>query len=161
MASNEDVVMQPVPHKLEKKKAKKSPLEDLTELRKQLDAMAEMMDEIACEAQKEETIERCKTPPPEIVLETIEYHDGTPVIVRKMLSEMGERRKKIEEMWKKEGRTQTYIPGSERARQAKMKAKVENRIETRHAEIVREIIEKKQVPLTQTEAVVAQAVPID
>jgi len=137
-----------------------SPLETLSELRKQIDAMAEMLDEIACESQKEE-IERAKTPPPEIVFETVEMHEGTPVTVRKMLSEMGERRKQLEEMWKKEGRTTTYLPGSEQAKKMKMQARLECRRETRHAELIKKFVEKNQVPIAVEPGTEVHAVPIE
>ena len=105
---------------------------------------------------------------PDLVVTTVtpadEERDGdTPKVVVERLAELRERRKQIEQHWKKEGRTRAYIPNTEQARRMKLQAKLQNRQETKHADIVKAYIEKntKAIEIDMAIHQIAQVVAID
>lgn len=62
---------------------------------------------------------------------------GTPEIVTERLRDMREERERIAQMWNAEGKTKFYVPNTSEARKMKMQAKLHNRAEAKHAEIVK------------------------
>lgn len=101
------------------------------------------------DALKELTIS--KPPPPEKPLpDLIVYREdpsapkGTPGVVATRLAEMKADRERIEKMWKREGQTKAWIPNTPEARKMKMQAKLQNRLDTKHVEIIRRFIDENK-----------------
>lgn len=69
---------------------------------------------------------------------------GTPAVVATRLAEMRADRERIANMWKREGDTRAYIPNTSEARKMKMQAKLQNRLDTKHVEIVRQFIDENK-----------------
>jgi hypothetical protein len=72
---------------------------------------------------------------------TPSIHPGTPEGVGKRLREMVIDRDRIIQMWRSEGKTKTFIPNTGEARTMKMRAKLQNRVETKHAEVTKRLIQ--------------------
>jgi len=87
--------------------------------------------------------------------------DGTPEVVLTRLKDLKEKREEIESMWRREGKTRTYIPCTEEARRMKLQAKLQNRLETKHAEVVMRHIEESRKVIHIDEPNVVKAVPPD
>lgn len=99
------------------------------------------------DALKELTIS--KPPPPEKPLpDLIVYREdpaapkGTPALVATRLAEMRADRERIASMWKKEGETKAWIPNTPEARRMKVQAKLHNRLDLKHIEVVRRFIDE-------------------
>lgn len=71
--------------------------------------------------------------------------DGTPAIVMEKLREL-KHKEEIERMWNAE-RVNTYVPYTEEARRMKMAAKLKNRVEAKHAVIIKREIDMAQKPI--------------
>ncbi len=67
---------------------------------------------------------------------------GTPKEVATRLAEMKADRERIAAMWKKEGKTKAWIPNTPEARKMKMQAKLQNRLDLKHTEVVRKFIDQ-------------------
>lgn len=96
-------------------------------------------------------LENSKPPPreeplPDLVVYTQDWTapPGTPDVVQKRLKELKEDRERIARMWKSEGKTKAYIPNTAEARRMKVQAKLHNRLDLKHTEVV-----KRQVDITQ------------
>lgn len=86
---------------------------------------------------------------------------GTPEVVAQRLRDMREERERIAKMWNAEGKTRTYIPNTSEARKMKLQAKLHNRAEARHAEIVKKRVQLETKPIHLPEdAVVVQAIEL-
>lgn len=79
---------------------------------------------------------------------TPSIHPGTPEGVGKRLREMTIDRDRIIQMWKAEGKTKTYIPNTGEARTMKMRAKLQNRVETKHLEVTKRLIQESTKRIT-------------
>lgn len=86
-----------------------------------------------------------KVTPELVVFREMYRDDGTPEIVLEKLRDM-RKREEIERMWRDEHST-TYLPYTEQARRMKMAAKLRNRAETKHAEIVYKGLQTVQKPI--------------
>lgn len=83
---------------------------------------------------------------PDLVVFTEAFRDdGTPDVVLQRLRDMRQK-EDIERMWREEHAT-TYLPFTEQARRMKLAAKLRNRTETKHAEIVRKGLQEVQKPI--------------
>ena len=101
------------------------------------------------------------TPDLVVYRQTWEAPAGTPEIVAVRLKELQERRQEIERMWHEEGRTTQYIPFTEQGRQMRMRAKLQNRAETKHAEIVKRFVDMNQKAIELDPEVLEIAKPME
>jgi hypothetical protein len=103
-----------------------------------------------------------ETPLPDLLIYTEKPDErGTPTIVAERLRELKEKREQIAQMWNAEGRTRTYIPNTAEARKMKLQAKLQNRAEAKHAEIVKKRITLETKPIhLPPDTVVIQAVEL-
>ncbi|MGI9142729.1 MAG: hypothetical protein ACR2IJ_06015 [Fluviibacter sp.] len=86
---------------------------------------------------------------------------GTPEVVAKRLLELREDRERIAKMWKQEGKTRAYIPNTAEARRMQLQAKLHNRAEAKHAEIIKQELVKVTRPIQLPEdAVILSAVEL-
>ena len=83
---------------------------------------------------------------------------GTPQVVSERLRDLREERARVAEMWNREGKTRVYIPNTAEARKMKLQAKLHNRLDLKHVEVVKkeltERVRKIEIP---PDAVVAKA----
>jgi hypothetical protein len=86
---------------------------------------------------------------------------GTPEVVTERLRDMREERERIATMWNAEGKTKFFVPNTSEARKMKMQAKLHNRAEAKHAEIVKKrvTLETKRIQMPE-DAVVVQAIEL-
>lgn len=104
-----------------------------------------------------------ESPLPDLVVYTEEPTGpkGTPEVVAKRLLELKEDRERIARMWKEGGKTKTYIPNTTEARRLHLQAKLQNRAEAKHAEIVKQELVRVTRPIQLPEdAVVVKAVEL-
>lgn len=89
-----------------------------------------------------------KPPPPEkplpdLIVYTLDPSapPGTPAVVATRLAEIRGERERISDMWKKEGKTKAWIPNTSEARKMKLQAKLQNRLDLKHTEVVRKFVD--------------------
>lgn len=89
-----------------------------------------------------------KPPPPEkplpdLIVYTLDPSapPGTPAVVATRLAEIRSERKRISDMWKKEGKTKAWIPNTSESRKMKLQAKLQNRLDMKHTEVVRKFVD--------------------
>lgn len=88
-------------------------------------------------------------PLPDLVVYRAEFNAprGTPEVVANKLKDLKEQREELERMWREAGETRTYIPNTTEAKRMKLQAKLRNRVEAKHATVVRRQIEMAQKPI--------------
>lgn len=99
---------------------------------------------------------------PDLVVYTERINpQGTPEIVLQRLADM-KKRAEIESMWLSE-HSETYLPLTETARKLKLSAKLRNRAELRHAEIVKRRVlgQQRGIELDFDETIRLQAEEVD